>query len=288
MQEIPFCYSGSWFNFSPVIAEKTRADDVHLVSHQTGLHPILRLVPVEVGGDRQRQDTAVSGTPALLTWRHPRGVISLAYESHDTVRVTGTGLDLFVTAANVSLTPFSGPYFFQDPVDGAYVYTLYESGRRYRITVIAGRLAGVTGGQALGVTDRGVVCAGDGGRWEIAIEEYETARVPYRAENLVRRGPPQGRGRVRLVCRRRRTVARRVDTGRRSRRIRPVVGDRPTRRVPRPPRRSHVQTLDEQGVELGITASTRSLSRRDGRTWPGTSSRPRSTTRTPAVRCPTL
>ena len=184
LQEIPFCYSGSWFNFSPVIAEKTRADDVHLVSHQTGLHPILRLVPVEVGGDRQRQHTAVSATPALLTWRHPRGVISLAYESHDTVRITGTGLDLFVAAANVSLTPFSGPYFFQDPVDGAYVYTLYESGRRYRITVIAGRLTGVTGGQALGVTERGVVCAGagDGGRWEIAIEEYETARVPYRAE----------------------------------------------------------------------------------------------------------
>ena len=81
LQEIPFCYSGSWFNFSPVIAEKTHADDIHLVSHQTGLHPVLRLVPVEVGGDRQRQHTAVSATPALLTWRHPRGVISLAYES---------------------------------------------------------------------------------------------------------------------------------------------------------------------------------------------------------------
>src|ERR1700755_3588524 len=133
LQEIPFCYSGSWFNFSPVIAERTRADDVHLVSHRNGMHPILRLVPIAVDGGRQRQHTTVSATPALLTWRHPEGVISLAYESEDTVRVRGVGLDLLVTAANPSLTPFSGPYFFRDPVDGAYVYTVYESGHRYRI-----------------------------------------------------------------------------------------------------------------------------------------------------------
>ncbi|MFC7479020.1 amylo-alpha-1,6-glucosidase [Luedemannella flava] len=181
LAEIPFSYSGSWFNFSPVIAERTRADDVHLVSHQTGLHPILRLVPVATAGDRQRLHTTVQATPALLTWQHPSGVVSLAYENHDTVRITGTGTDLLVTAANVSLTPFSGPYFLRDPVDGAHLFTVYESGRRYRVSVIAGRLAEVTGGQALGVTDRGVVCTGDGGPWEIAIEEYGTARGPYRA-----------------------------------------------------------------------------------------------------------
>ncbi|MEU8078920.1 trehalase family glycosidase [Catellatospora citrea] len=181
LQEIPFSHSGSWFNFSPVIAEKTYADDVHLVSHQNGLHPILRLVPI--AGDRQRQHATITATPALLTWNHHRGAITLAYESVDTVRVTGTGMDLLITAANPSLTPFSGPYFFRDPVDGAHIYTVYETGRRYRITVLSGHLTDVTGGQALGTTERGVVCTGDGQTWEIAIEEYDTARAPYRAEH---------------------------------------------------------------------------------------------------------
>ena len=44
-QEIPFSFRGSWFDFSPVIGEKRYAQDVHLVSHQTGMHPILRLIP---------------------------------------------------------------------------------------------------------------------------------------------------------------------------------------------------------------------------------------------------
>ena len=61
VQEIPFSYSGSWFNFSPVIAEKTYADDVHLVSHQTGLHPVLRLVPV--GRRRPARQTPRSAPP---------------------------------------------------------------------------------------------------------------------------------------------------------------------------------------------------------------------------------
>ncbi|GAA1383959.1 amylo-alpha-1,6-glucosidase [Catellatospora chokoriensis] len=178
--EIPFSHSGSWFNFSPVIAEKTYADDVHLVSHHSGMHPVLRMVPVTAG--RRRLHTTITATPALLTWTHHQGAIAVAYDSGDTVRVTGTGLDLLITAANPSLTPFTGPYFFRDPADGSHVYTLYETGRRYRITVLSGRLAEVTGEQALGTTERGVVCTGDGRRWEIAIEEYATARAPYRTE----------------------------------------------------------------------------------------------------------
>ena len=44
LREIPFSYRGSWFGFSPVIAEGTYAPDVHLVSHQTGMHAVLRFV----------------------------------------------------------------------------------------------------------------------------------------------------------------------------------------------------------------------------------------------------
>src|SRR5918998_203496 len=179
LPEIPFSYSGSWFNFSPVIAERTRADDVHLVSHQTGLHPVLRLVPV--GADRRRLHTEVSATPALLTWADSDGEIGLAFDSPDTVRIAGRGMALHLGAAEAALTPFSGTYFFTDPADGAHIYTVYQTGRRYRVTVLSGRTEAIVGVQALGVAERGLIVTGDG-RWEIAIEEYETARPPYRSD----------------------------------------------------------------------------------------------------------
>ncbi|MEV4363770.1 hypothetical protein [Nonomuraea sp. NPDC049625] len=167
LREIPFSYRGSWFGFSPVVAEKTYAEDVHLVSHQTGMHAILRLIPTA--------ETAVTATPHQLTWSGGGGRIDLAYESADTVRVRGRGLGLRLLAADPVLTPFSGPYFYRDPVDGSYVFTVYQTGRRYRITLLAGQ-AEHLGAQTLGSAERGLVL---GGEWEIAIEEYETARAPY-------------------------------------------------------------------------------------------------------------
>ncbi|MGW0198128.1 amylo-alpha-1,6-glucosidase [Nonomuraea sp. NPDC003201] len=167
LREIPFSYCGSWFGFSPVVAEKTYAEDVHLVSHQTGMHAILRLIPTA--------EAAVTATPHQLTWSGGGGRIDLAYESADTVRVRGRGLGLRLLAADPVLTPFSGPYFYRDPVDGSYVFTVYQTGRRYRITVLGGQ-AEHLGAQTLGSAERGLVL---GGEWEIAIEEYETARAPY-------------------------------------------------------------------------------------------------------------
>jgi glycogen debranching enzyme len=174
IREIPFSYGGSWFNLSPVTAEKTYADDVHLVSHQTRLHPVLRLVP-QVGG--VRVDTTVTAVPSRLTWTHGEGRIELAFASPDTVRVRGRGLGLRIAAAGPVLTPFSGPYFLQDPVDGAYLFTLYETGRRYRVTVLTGA-ATATGTQQLGTTERAVVLGDQ--PWEVAIEEHDSARQPYR------------------------------------------------------------------------------------------------------------
>ena len=170
VQEIPFSYRGSWFGFSPVVAEKTFAQDVHLVSHQTGMHPILRLVPDLLAGE-----AAVTGTPHQLTWSGGGGRIDLAYEGVDTVRVRGRGLGMRMLAADPVLTPFSGPYFYQDPADGAFVFTVYQTGRRYRITVLAGQ-AEPSGTQALGAAERGLALSGE---WEVAVEEYETARAPY-------------------------------------------------------------------------------------------------------------
>ncbi|MGJ6967509.1 amylo-alpha-1,6-glucosidase [Streptosporangium sp. G11] len=174
LQEIPFSFRGSWFGFSPVIGENTYAQDVHLVSHQTGMHPILRLVPTA--------DSVVTATPHQLTWDCAPGRIDLAYENTDTVRVRGRGVDLRLLAADPVLTPFSGPYFFQDPRDGSAVFTVYQTGRRYRVTLLAGRITEHLGAQELGTTERGVVVTGDRDAWEIAIEEFETARPPYTSE----------------------------------------------------------------------------------------------------------
>ncbi|MGC4767373.1 amylo-alpha-1,6-glucosidase [Micromonospora sp. DT44] len=171
IQDIPFSYRGSWLNISPVVAEKTYAEDLHLVSHQTGLHPVLRLCP-------GAPDATVVATPALLTWRAGPGRVEAVFDGPDTLRIRGRQLGLRIAAAADTLTPFSGSYLYRDPVDGSHVFTSYETGRRYRVTVLAGALRRAEGVEALGTADRSLDLAGDE-PWEIAIEEYATARQPY-------------------------------------------------------------------------------------------------------------
>lgn len=183
VDEIPFSTYGSWFCFSRVVAQHTRAEDLHLISHQTGLHPVLRLVPVDAA-TQARLGATVLATPGMLSWDHPNGRIDLAYQSPDTVRIRGTGAALRIASAVAQLTPFSGSYFYRDPVDGSYVLTSYETGRRYRITLLRGRVTAVLGAQALGSADRQLVLAceaGDEEDWEAAIEELDNARAPFTA-----------------------------------------------------------------------------------------------------------
>lgn len=179
VHDIPFSTRGSWFDISPVVAEKTYADDLHLVSHQNGMHAVLRLTPLHPGtGDRL--ETRVEATPGLLSWIGGGGRIDLVYASPDTVRLRGTGLDIRISAAAQTLTPFSGTYFFRDPAADAHVFTSYETGRRYRATVLSGTVAHTAGGQALGSGDRGLVTtAGADGTWEVALEELDASRPPY-------------------------------------------------------------------------------------------------------------
>ncbi|GAB2909817.1 amylo-alpha-1,6-glucosidase [Streptomyces heilongjiangensis] len=181
VHDIPFSTYGSWFGISPVLAERTRAEDLHLVSHQNGMHAVLRLVPLDpVTGERA--DTRVEATPGLLAWTGRAGRVDLAYETPDTVRLRGSGLTLALRAAARTLTPFGGTYFYREPGTAAYVLTSYETGRRYRITVLSGTVTEAPGAQALGAAERGVtVGAADGGTWEAVVEEYETARRPYAA-----------------------------------------------------------------------------------------------------------
>jgi glycogen debranching enzyme len=178
-RKIPFSHYGSWLCLSPVTGNAHYADDLHLVSHQQGMRAVLCLRAVT--GDGSRADTRIEAVPSCLSWLGESSRIEAVYASADTLRVRGTTLGLRIDAAMPRLTPFSGTYLYRDPVDGSYVYTSYETGRRYRITVLAGAAA-VEGDQALGTAARSVtVSAADGGScWEIAIEEYDAGRAPYR------------------------------------------------------------------------------------------------------------
>jgi len=177
VREVPFSVFGSWLDLSCVIAPHTVADDVHLVSHQSGFHAVLRLVPTRGGAPVA---AAVEARPARLTWRADGGRVEAAWESPDTLRLAGDGVGLSILAADPVLTPFTGSYLFEDPATGATVLTSYQTGRRYRITVLAGGPVRVLGDQALGAADRGVELPGDGGPWEVAVEELSSSRAPYR------------------------------------------------------------------------------------------------------------
>ena len=176
LARIPFSYRGSWLNLSPIVGLHQRSADVHLVSHRTNLTAVLALRPVYCGAPVA---AACRPTPASLTWGTPEGTVEAVFASTDTMRLRGRGLGLILAAAESSLTPFTGTYLFQDPVDGSWTFTSYETGRRYRITVLSGR-ATADGVEALGAAVRQVVVDGDDGEgWEVALEETDTAREPF-------------------------------------------------------------------------------------------------------------
>ncbi len=175
VSEIPFSMRGSWLDLSPVVGLHRHADDIHLVSHQNGMHGVLALVPEASGA---RVATTVAGTPAMLRWNGPSGSIEATFDGTHAVRLRGDGLSLRIADAAGGLTPFTGTYLFTEPGTSCAVFTSYETGRRYRVTPILGEFS-VEGDGQLGSVAREVTVTGR--RWEIAIEEFETARHPYRA-----------------------------------------------------------------------------------------------------------
>ena len=185
IRDIPFSSYGSWFDISPVTGVHTRAEDLHLVSHQNGMHPVLRLVPL-AAPHGHRTETHWDAAPGGLSWTGQDGHIQLTYQAADILRLRGTGLSLRVEAGADELTPFSGTFFLHDPADDSYVFTSYETGRRYRVTVLTGHAVDVRGCEALGTAPRGLTLTGadggdggDGGVWEAAVEELDSARTPY-------------------------------------------------------------------------------------------------------------
>ncbi|CAD5989361.1 amylo-alpha-1,6-glucosidase [Agreia sp. COWG] len=175
IREIPFSRRGSWLDISPVVALHTVRDRLHLVSHKTGMHAIFVFELLQQGVP---VDAIVHATPTTLRWTTPEGEIAAVFESDSVLRLRGRSAQLRIADATPELTPFTGTYLYTDPIDGAAVFTSYETGRRYRITSVTGSLT-IIGSEALGVGERSVDTSG--AEWEIAIEEFDAARAPYRA-----------------------------------------------------------------------------------------------------------
>ena len=172
VRTIPFSRRGSWMDLSPVVGLHDSRDEIHLVSHQTGMHPVLRFEP---GADV----TEMAADAASLVWRCGDGQVSAVFQSLDVVRVRGEGVGLTLHDAAAGLTPFTGTYAFVDPIDGSSVFTSYETGRRYRITTLAGR-ATLSGDQLLGAGTRSLTIEAEGdAAWELVIEEFDTTKPPY-------------------------------------------------------------------------------------------------------------
>ncbi|WP_344753626.1 amylo-alpha-1,6-glucosidase [Gryllotalpicola koreensis] len=170
IRQIPFSRRGSWLDVSPVIGTHRTHELLHLVSHQSGMTAVLQFRP--------ERAAAVEASATRLSWIAEGGRVDAVFETGDTLRLRGRGLELTLADPGETLTPFSGSYLFRDPVDGSAVFTSYETGRRYRVTALSGALR-IVGEEALGSAARAVTL--EGAEWEAVVEEYETGRAPYRA-----------------------------------------------------------------------------------------------------------
>ena len=173
IDEVPFSARGAWLDLSRIVGLNRHADDIHLVTHQTGMHPIFRLVA-------QTEPKAVAVRvilkPHVLSWVSDTGTVDAVFDGPTAIRFKGNGLGLQFVASS-ELTPFTGGYLLQDPLDASVVLTSYESGRRYRLTVLEGAQT-VVGAGVVGAAARSISMDG-GAPWELAVEELGTASAPY-------------------------------------------------------------------------------------------------------------
>lgn len=143
-----------------MVALHTRRDDLHLVSHQNGMHAVLGLIPER---DGVRVGTRVEASPSVLSWVDGAARIDATFDGTETVRLRGTGVGMRFTGCRGRPHPVHRHVPLHRAGRLGAVFTSYETGRRYRITPLAGTLL-VEGDGALGVAARSVLAGGDGAR----------------------------------------------------------------------------------------------------------------------------
>lgn len=176
LAEIPFSTRGAWTDVSPVVGLHETADHLHLVSHRNGLTGVLQL-SLWVRG--REVEVPVVADSSVLTWSSPDGTVEAVHDGPEALRFRGGGLALRLTDAATELTPFTGTYLYEDLAAQAFCFTSYETGQRYRVTVLAGEVT-AEGVEALGESPRWVEVASTGQEaWEIAVEEFPTTRTSF-------------------------------------------------------------------------------------------------------------
>lgn len=178
IDHIPFSTRGSWLNLSRVIGLHKSAPDIHLVTHQNGhqngLTGVLGLTPRRNGS---KVDATIEANSSVLSWVDGDARVDAVFDGPEILRISGQGLAMRLEDAAASLTPFTGTFFYYDPASKGWCFTSYETGLRYRITVLKGALSAV-GSETLGQATRWVEVSASNGSWEIAIDEFRTAREP--------------------------------------------------------------------------------------------------------------
>ena len=86
LDEVPFSMRGSWLSVSRVTGLHTRSTLVHLVSHQTGMHPILSIQPLH---GSVPVDMLPTTTPQQLRWQTDAGFVEIAFADVDMLRLRG-------------------------------------------------------------------------------------------------------------------------------------------------------------------------------------------------------
>ncbi len=284
IREIPFSRRGSWLNLSPVIAAHTTTGDraPRLAPQRlprgpraaaggrwcAGGHHVVRGsrdLPLGVGGRVRRG--GLRGPR-----RHPPARHRAGPASHG-CRERPHPVQRCLTSSWTR-------------VDSALVFTVYETGRRYRVSVLSGAWA-VEGCESLGASTRSVLLGSDGASLGGRDSRGDLAAEHALLHLDVRRGRGRQCGRLRLLPRGHRLLARPEHPGSGPRRVRAVVGDGRAKRFRHPRVRADVEALDGQGVELGPLLQRPgacSWSHRRGRS---TSSWRPSTTRTSPAPCRT-
>jgi hypothetical protein len=178
IDDIPFSTRGSWLNLSRVIGLHKSAPDIHLVTHQNGhQNGLTGVLGLTVRRNGSKVDATVQANSSVLSWVDGEERVEAVFDGPEILRLTGQGLTMRLEDAVASLTPFTGTFFYYDPASKGWCFTSYETGLRYRITVLKGTLS-AAGAEALGQAERWVEVSAPHGKWEIAIDEFRTTREP--------------------------------------------------------------------------------------------------------------
>ncbi len=170
ISDVPFSTFGSYMSVSALSGKRAPdgAAGLWARSHHNGAHPLFRIT-ASLGGSEAA--TKIAAAPTLLRLSADGGTIDVCFDGPGTLRLRGSGLGMIL-----------------DPARGAVAYATNDrlmtinvraATRRYQIECLAGSLSLQRILLATGLkVPRLEVSPGDGGNWEIAIDEFSSTWVP--------------------------------------------------------------------------------------------------------------